>query len=146
MKLHHCIVSAMSSVFAIRCAVAAAILLALPIERSIAYQAPKSDEPPKTDDSIRVERFAPLSIDEVRRAIEVLPGYEIELVASEPLIQSPVAIDFDADGNLWVVEMVDYSEQENDALGRVSKLSDTDGDGAMDQTTLIAEKLSWPTA
>ncbi len=160
MQLHHCIVSAMSmsivsamssvfamrTAFAIRCAVAAAILLALPIERSIAYQAPKSDEPPKTDDSIRVERFAPLSIDEVRRAIEVLPGYEIELVASEPLIQSPVAIDFDADGNLWVVEMVDYSEQENDALGRVSKLSDTDGDGAMDQTTLIAENLSWPTA
>ncbi|MFM8397133.1 MAG: hypothetical protein ACKOAH_04825, partial [Pirellula sp.] len=79
----------------------------------------------------RVERIAPLTIEQVKQAIEVQPGYEVELVASEPLIKSPVAIAFDADGALWVVEMVDYSEQENDALGRLSKLTDTDGDGVM---------------
>ena len=132
--------------FAIRFAVAVGILLVPPTDRLKAYQNPKQNDSPKSEDSLLVERFAPRPIDEVLRAIEIIPGYEIELVASEPLIQSPVAIDFDADGNLWVVEMVDYSEQENDALGRISKLSDTNGDGAMDQTTLIAEKLSWPTA
>ncbi|MFM7975412.1 MAG: PVC-type heme-binding CxxCH protein, partial [Pirellula sp.] len=94
----------------------------------------------------RVERIAPLTIEQVKQAIEVQPGYEVELVASEPLIKSPVAIAFDADGALWVVEMVDYSEQENDALGRLSKLTDTDGDGVMDQAQVVAQGLSWPTA
>jgi putative membrane-bound dehydrogenase-like protein len=94
----------------------------------------------------RVERIAPLTIQQVTQAIELQPGYEIELVASEPLIKSPVAIAFDADGALWVVEMVDYSEQENDALGRLSKLIDTDGDGVMDRAQVVAESLSWPTA
>lgn len=46
----------------------------------------------------KVERIAPLSLDDVRAAIEVQPGFEVELVASEPLIQSPVAISFDASG------------------------------------------------
>ena len=94
----------------------------------------------------RVERIAPLTIEQVKQSIEVQPGYEVELVASEPLIKSPVAIAFDADGALWVVEMVDYSEQENDALGRLSKLTDTDGDGVMDQAQVVAQGLSWPTA
>jgi putative membrane-bound dehydrogenase-like protein len=94
----------------------------------------------------RVERIDPLTIEQVKQAIEVQPGYEVELVASEPLIKSPVAIAFDADGALWVVEMVDYSEQENDALGRLSKLIDTDSDGVMDQAQVIAQGLSWPTA
>jgi hypothetical protein len=53
---------------------------------------------------------------------------------------------WDASGSLWVVEMVDYSEQENDALGRLSKLIDSDNDGVMDQAQVVAEGLSWPTA
>ncbi len=122
-----------------------------PVATATAYQS-SSNPPPTTstakenDGSLKVERLAPLSIEEVKRAIEVLPDYEIELVASEPLIGSPVAMEFDADGFLWVVEMVDYSEQENEALGRVSRLQDTDQDGVMDHADVIAEKISWPTA
>lgn len=94
----------------------------------------------------QVQRIAPLTLQQAQAAIELQPGFQIELVASEPLIKSPVAIAFDATGALWVVEMVDYSEQENDALGRLSKLVDTDLDGKMDQSQIIAEGLSWPTA
>ena len=36
------------------------------------------------------------------------PGYHLELVASEPLIQDPVVIDWDGEGRLWAVEMVGY--------------------------------------
>ena len=32
----------------------------------------------------------------------------MELVAAEPMVQSPVAAAFDADGNLYVGEMRDY--------------------------------------
>src|ERR687896_2479824 len=33
------------------------------------------------------------------------PGYRVEVVASEPLIQDPIAIDWDRQGRLWAVEM-----------------------------------------
>ena len=98
------------------------------------------------EDELKVERLAPRPIEGVMQAIEVLPGYAIELVASEPLIGSPVAMEFDSDGHLWVVEMIDYSEQENDALGRISRLTDSDEDGVMDHAEVIADKISWPTA
>lgn len=122
-----------------------------PISSATAYQSSSSTTTTKStavesEDSLKVERLAPLSIEEVKRAIEVLPGYEFELVASEPLIGSPVAMEFDPDGSLWVVEMVDYSEQEKEALGRISRLKDTDKDGVMDQAEVIAENISWPTA
>ena len=35
-------------------------------------------------------------------------GYRVELVASEPMIEEPVLIDFDLAGRLWVVEMPGY--------------------------------------
>ena len=35
-------------------------------------------------------------------------GFRMELVAAEPIVQSPVAAAFDADGHLYVAEMRDY--------------------------------------
>lgn len=95
---------------------------------------------------LRVDRFPALSLREAREALEVAPGFTLELVASEPMVTSPVAMQFDARGGLWVVEMVDYSEQETEALGRVSRLEDRDGDGTMDHSQIIADRMSWPTA
>lgn len=75
----------------------------------------------------------------------------IELFASEPMVQDPVAMDFDADGRLWVVEMRGYMPDidgrgENEPVGRVSILADTDGDGRADQTTVFLDKLILPRA
>src|SRR5262249_27995866 len=42
------------------------------------------------------------------RAMKPRPGFEIELMAAEPLLQSPIAIAWGPDGKLWVVEMGDY--------------------------------------
>src|SRR3982751_3580926 len=74
------------------------------------------------------------------------PGYRMELVASEPLVQDPVAIDWDAEGRLWVVEMLGYmndmqASHEHDPVGRVAVLEDTDGDGRMDKRTVFADGL-----
>src|SRR5690606_28529052 len=46
-----------------------------------------------------------LNAQEAIGSFQLAPGFRIELVASEPLIRDPVALDFDADGRLWVVEM-----------------------------------------
>ena len=62
------------------------------------------------------------------------PGYHVELVASEPLVQEPVAMDWDPEGRLWVVEMPGFmadltGSNEHDPIGRVVVLEDTNGDG-----------------
>ena len=46
-----------------------------------------------------------LSPEEAVKTFYMPPGYRVELVASEPLIQEPVAIDWDTEGRLWAVEM-----------------------------------------
>ncbi len=77
------------------------------------------------------------------------PGYRIELVASEPMVQDPVAIQFDGEGRLWVVEMRGYMQDidrtgAHDPVGRVSVLEDLDGDGIMDKSTVFADELVLP--
>ncbi len=79
--------------------------------------------------------------------IHVRPGYQIQLVASEPLVQDPVAIDWGHDGKLWVVEMADYPlgiDGNGKPGGRVRCLSDADGDGKYETSQLFAEGLSFP--
>ena len=79
------------------------------------------------------------------------PGLKIELVASEPMVQEPIAITFDEDGRLWVVEMrgymVDLNRHEDSIpIGRVSILEDTDADGMMDKSTIYLDSLMLPRA
>jgi putative membrane-bound dehydrogenase-like protein len=78
--------------------------------------------------------------------MQVRDGFRVEVVASEPLIASPVAMAFDENGRLYVVEMRDYSERRDEQLGRVKLLEDSDGDGHFDKATVFAENLAWPTA
>jgi putative membrane-bound dehydrogenase-like protein len=90
----------------------------------------------------------PLSPQESLKIIHVRAGFEVELVASEPLTIDPVAIDWDAAGRLWVVEMADYPlgmDGKGQPGGRVRVLEDTDGDGRYDRQTLFAEGLNFPT-
>lgn len=91
-------------------------------------------------------RIAPTEPRDALKTFEILSGYRIELVAAEPLVRDPVAMSFDADGRLYVVEMCDYSEQAEDHLGAIRLLTDVDGDGAFDNSETFVEGLSWPTA
>jgi mono/diheme cytochrome c family protein/glucose/arabinose dehydrogenase len=80
------------------------------------------------------------------KTFHMAPGYSLELVASEPLVQDPVAIDWDLDGRLWVVEMSGYMRNisganARDPVGRVIVLQDDNGDGRMDTRTVFADGL-----
>ena len=80
-------------------------------------------------------------------SIRLRPGFRIELVAAEPLVQDPVAMDWGPDGKLWVVEMGDYprgTDGKGRAGGRVRFLEDTDGDGRYDSSTVFLDKLNFP--
>jgi mono/diheme cytochrome c family protein len=90
-----------------------------------------------------------LSPAESMKKIVLPPGYRLELVASEPMIQEPVAIDWDSNGRLWVIEMLGYMEDmpatsEMQPTGRVSVLEDTDNDGKMDKKTVFLDQLVLP--
>jgi mono/diheme cytochrome c family protein/glucose/arabinose dehydrogenase len=80
------------------------------------------------------------------------PGYRLELVASEPLVQDPTVIDWDLDGRLWVVEMtgfvrgMDAPEPNHERIGRVIVLEDVNHDGRMDRRTVFADGLILPRA
>ncbi len=84
--------------------------------------------------------------DKAVSTLKVRDGFRVELAASEPLIESPVAMAFDENGRMFVVEMRDYSERRDERLGRVKLLEDTNGDGRFDKATIYATNLPWPTA
>jgi putative membrane-bound dehydrogenase-like protein len=111
----------------------------------IAQEKPESDSV-DSDYSKELPRIAPLEPDAALKSFQVAPGFHIEQVAAEPLVVDPIAMCFDERGRLYVIEMRDYSEDDQLRLGRVQLLEDLDGDGRFDQSTIFAEDLSWPTA
>src|SRR5690349_5701810 len=84
-----------------------------------------------------------LSPEEGLASIEVAPGFQVELLASEPLIVDPVAMEISLNGDLFVVEMRGNPFDET-GTGRVKLLSDTDGDGTMDHSSVFADSLRMP--
>ncbi len=75
---------------------------------------------------------------------QLAPGFQIEMIASEPLISDPVAMEIDEFGHLYVVEMHGYPLDKSGS-GKVKMLTDSDGDGLMDKSVIFAENLLLPT-
>src|SRR3954469_23966344 len=93
----------------------------------------------------------PPTAEEEQKTFKVEPGFRIELVASEPMIEAPISISFDDQGRLYVVEMRGYMRDlngttEQQPLGRVKLLEDTDGDGRMDKESIFLDGLVMPRA
>jgi putative membrane-bound dehydrogenase-like protein len=93
-------------------------------------------------------RFPAVEATNALKTFRVKPGFHLELAACEPNIASPVALSFDENGRIFVVEMIDYSERHDETphLGRIRCLEDINGDGTYDRTTVYADNLPWPTA
>ncbi len=87
---------------------------------------------------------AQLSPDDALKAFEVADGLRVELVAAEPLVESPCAMAFDERGRLFVAENRGYPNTANPPQGRIALLEDTDADGRMDQRTVFADGLTFP--
>jgi mono/diheme cytochrome c family protein len=91
----------------------------------------------------------PLSPAESIARFQLPPGYRVELVASEPMVQEPVALAWDGNGRMYVAEMNTYMK---DATGtgqferssRIKLLEDTNWDGKMDKATIFADSLLLP--
>ncbi|MBX3436157.1 MAG: c-type cytochrome [Planctomycetaceae bacterium] len=111
-----------------------------------------------------------LSPDEAARRMHAREGFVVDLVAAEPLVRQPVAIDFDDRGRLWVIQYLQYPNPaglERVAVDRYSRttydrvpeppprgpvgadritiLEDTDGDGRADRAKDFVSGLNLTT-
>lgn len=93
----------------------------------------------------------PLSPEDALRQFKVPAGLRMELVASEPMVEVPVLVQFDPEGRLWVVEMRGFMPNpegrgETNPVSRISILEDTDNDGRMDKKKVFLDQLVLPRA
>jgi putative membrane-bound dehydrogenase-like protein len=88
---------------------------------------------------------AQLSPEEAVKAFQLgNAGMRVELVAAEPLVESPCAIAYDEKGRLFVAENRGYPNTAEPPQGRIALLTDGDGDGKMDARTTFANGLTFP--
>jgi mono/diheme cytochrome c family protein len=92
----------------------------------------------------------PLSPAEALKTFSLPPGYHLELLASEPLVRDPIALEWDTHGRLWVVEMPAFlrdlklPEPDLEPICRIVVLEDTHHTGHMDKRTVFADGLVLP--
>ncbi len=92
-----------------------------------------------------------LSPEEAMKTFEIADGFTILPFATEPMIEKPVALDYDPAGRLWVCEMVGYmldinGKDEDKPWGRIVVLEDADGDGKAEKRTVFLDKILLPRA
>ncbi|WP_423998321.1 DUF7133 domain-containing protein [Maribacter sp. IgM3_T14_3] len=78
-------------------------------------------------------------------------GFNLDIIAAEPLLKAPVAIDFDTKGRIWVAQMPGYMDDlqgsgEEDPSGSIVILEDLDNDGIADQSKVFMDSLVMPRA
>jgi putative membrane-bound dehydrogenase-like protein len=99
-------------------------------------------------DPKKTQGTLPESPQQACAALHTKPNLRVDLVVAEPLIVSPVAIDFGPDGRLWVAEMLDYPMGKKGLFepgGRVRVLEDTQGTGVFDKSTVFLDNIPFPT-
>jgi mono/diheme cytochrome c family protein len=122
-------------------------LLSWNIQAQTGDKAGEPQIPPVPADQIPASPV--LSPEQALQSFKIARGFRIEQIASEPLVHDPVALTFDPDGRIWVVEMRGYMPNpdgigESDPTGSIVILEDTDGDGKMDRRTVFLDGLVMP--
>ncbi len=127
------------------------VLLVVAIGGLVAWRIWRGPDPADILSRIPDEPVPVLSPEAEQASFRLAPGFRVELVASEPLVVDPVAMDWDDEGRLYVVEMRGFMPDvdgtgEDAAIGRVVVLTDTDGDGRMDSSHVFLDGLVLPRA
>lgn len=122
-------------------------------------------KPEELGDNLRYVVGGPTRPEKAAEKLEVHPEFDISLVASEPLINKVMNVDWDEKGRLWVCETPEYpngrrelnvekwkdsgswtKKYDRDPIDRISILTDTNGDGVMDKKHVFADKLELVTS
>ena len=87
----------------------------------------------------------PLTPEQAMAKMTLPPGFRVELVASEPALQNPVAMAFDDRGRIYVTESFEYPRREpGPGRDKIKIFEDKDGDGLAETVTVFAEGLNIP--
>ena len=113
-----------------------------------------AEDAPMDVDIVHPDSIPPapvLSSEEALLDFEIESGFEVQLVAGEPDLVDPVAMAFDEDGAMWIVEMRDYmvtteGDQTGEPQGRIVVVRDDDGDGEYETSSVFMEGLFLPRA
>jgi glucose/arabinose dehydrogenase/mono/diheme cytochrome c family protein len=116
---------------------------------SAACRQPAEKQPVRAEITDFNPSSAYLSPAESIKTMHLPEGYHLELVASEPMIEEPVAVVWDGNGRMYVAEMRSYMKDINGTgehfpTCRISLLQDTDGDGVMDKRSVFIDSLVLP--
>ncbi len=101
-------------------------------------------EEPQIEES-QMPRIPAIEPVEAIDTFELRTGFRIKLAAHEPDVVDPIAMAFDEEGAMYVIEMRGYSERREEGLGRIRYLRDEDGDGFFETSTVFKDGLKWPT-
>ncbi|HEX3798543.1 MAG TPA: PVC-type heme-binding CxxCH protein [Verrucomicrobiae bacterium] len=99
--------------------------------------------------SLRYPVGGPTAPEEASKKINVPPDFNISLVASEPLIEKPISMDWDAKGRLWIAETPEYpfrKDRSRAPYDRISILEDSHHDGHMDKKSVFCNDLDLVTS
>ena len=112
-------------------------------------QSADAKEPTIAELAAKMPQIPPKNPQTSLEAIELHKDFRVALVAAEPLVRDPVAIDFDESGRIYVVELPPYNGYAIEgfqAHGSIRMLEDTDDDGTCDKSTIYLDDLKYPTA
>lgn len=109
----------------------------------------KAAEKSIADEAAQLKAIPARSAADSLKAMTLRDGFRVEVVAAEPLIHDPVAVDFDERGRMYVVQLPAYNAYAVEGVnpqGSIALLEDTDADGRFDKSTEFAKGFSYPTA
>ena len=112
--------------------------------------------PKHAAEALRYPSGGPLRPADAARQFDLAPGFRAQVIAAEPLIAKPIALQWDARGRLWLAETPEYpngrrqprvpwqdtgtldpGRENREARDSISVLEDADGDGVMDRKTVF---------
>jgi hypothetical protein len=135
------------------------------ILRGIAWAAKRAnaDELCSAEDlaTLRYPAGGPRRAEDTVKSFEMMPGFAATAIASEPLINKPIAMQFDAKGRLWIAETPEYpngrrpsvepawketgvlkpGDYDRPATDRISILSEPDANGKFTRKTAFYSGL-----
>src|SRR5207248_6141001 len=105
------------------------------------FPAPYNSEPDKSK---------PMAASEAAAKLQLPPGFSATVFASEPDVQNPIALAWDARGRLWVAENYTYAggKQKFDLKlrDRVLIFEDKDGNGHFDSRKVFTDDVQMLTS
>src|SRR5438874_4027269 len=122
-----------------------ASLLSLSLLLLALYRSPAGDQ--KDALSNFIAQTGPRTPAEEQKCFHLPPGFEIELVASEPAIGKPINLNFDDRGRLWVTQSIEYpfpAPAGRTPRDQIKVLESTHGNGVADRVTTFADGLNIP--